>query len=297
MQDNKPIKYTVPAQLGLFYAAAIWGSTFYIVKAALDEIDPVILVGYRFLLAGLILLIFLKLKRRPVLSGLRQSSLLAIFLFLLYIPQTIGLRYTTASNSGFITGLFVAFVPIFLLTIFKTRPSRTDVIASIVSLGGLWILTGGMHDINLGDILTLITAMTYALHLLYSDKYMKIGIDPYIISCQQFIIVGLLSLLTGLLFNLPFGVESSAALRTVIFLALFPTLSAFVIQMVAQKIITPVRVSLIFALEPVFAALFAWTLGGEEIVAYRAAGGLLIFIALVISALPPARRARDASLP
>nr|MBN2276474.1 DMT family transporter [candidate division Zixibacteria bacterium] len=295
MPNTTPRRFTALAQIGLFYAAAIWGATFYIVKAALDDIDPVIMVGYRFLMAGTVLLIFLAFGKRPLFTGLKRSFLLAVLLYLLYIPQTMGLKYTTASNSGFITGLFVAFVPIFLLTIFKSRPSRTDIIASVVSLGGLWILTGGLRDINPGDMLTLITAMTYALHLLYSDKYMKAGIDPYVISCQQFIMVGLMSLATGLIFDLPFGVGSGAALRTVIFLALLPTLSAFVIQMVAQKIISPVRVSLIFAFEPVFAALFAWTLGGETIITHRAAGGLLIFIALIISALPPTRRARDIS--
>ncbi len=273
------------ADLGLFYSAAIWGSTFFIVKDALNDIDPIILVGYRFLMAGLILLAYLKISGRPILKGLGQATVLAVILFLLYVPQTIGLKYTTASNSGFITGLFVAFVPVFMLTIFRRKPTVAEVVASIVSLGGLWILTGGLKDINVGDSLTLIAAMTYALHVLYADKYVKSGIDPYTICTQQFLLVGLFSLVTGLVLGLPFMIGSAAAGRTVIFLALFPTLSAFVIQMVAQRITAPLKVSLIFALEPVFAAVFAWTLGGEEFVPHRAAGGALIFVALVISGL------------
>ncbi len=274
------------ADVGLLYAAAIWGSTFFVVKAVLADIDPVILVGYRFLIAGSVLLVFLFAKKRPVFHGWRQAAWVGFLLWMLYIPQTIGLRYTTASNSGFITGLFVAFVPLFLRTIFKRRPTVMELVASAVSLLGLWVLTGGMRYINVGDMLTLITAMTYALHLLYSDKYMKAGIDPFLISCQQFIIVGLLSVLTGLIFDLPFGIGSTRAVGIVAFLALFPTLSAFVIQMVSQKIASPLRVSLIFALEPVFAALFAWSMGGEEFVMRRAMGGLLIFFALILSGLP-----------
>ena len=273
------------AHSGLLYASAIWGSTFFLVKSALADIDPVIMVGYRFLLAGLILLVFLKITGRSFFVGLGRAAFLSVILFLLYIPQTIGLEYTTASNSGFITGLFVAFVPVFLRIIFKRRPTLMELIASIISLGGLWILTGGMSDINIGDILTLGAAMTYALHVLYSDKYMKAGIDPYVISCQQFLMVGLLSLVTALVFDLPFGIGSTSAGLVVIFLALFPTLSAFVIQMLAQRITSPLRVSLIFALEPVFAAMFAWTLGGETIVQHRALGGLLIFTALVVSGI------------
>ena len=220
MHTTPPTYKRVLADLGLFYSAAIWGSTFFLVKAALTDIDPVILVGYRFLLAGLVLLGYVLYSRRPILVGLGRAALLGVLIWFLYIPQTIGLKYTTASNSGFITGLFVAFVPLFLWTIFKRRPTRWEVIASGVSLVGLWILTGGMTDMNLGDMLTLITAMMYALHVLFSDKYMKKRVDPYVISCQQFLIVGILSLATGLVFDLPFGIKSTAALWTVLFLAL-----------------------------------------------------------------------------
>ncbi len=277
------------ADLGLLYAAAIWGSTFFIVKAVLDDIDPVVLVGYRFLLAGSILLVVLKLKGRSVFTGMGRAAWLGFLLWMLYIPQTIGLKYTTASNSGFITGLFVAFVPLFLLTIFRRKPTRMELIASGISMIGLWVLTGGLVDINIGDMLTLIAAVTYALHLLYSDKYMKTGIDPYIISCQQFLVVGVLSIVTALIFDLPFTVTSTGAVWMILFLTIFPTLLAFVFQMMAQKIASPLRVSLIFALEPVFAGLFAWTLGGEQFVQHRALGGLLIFLALIVSGLswPP----------
>lgn len=274
------------AHIGLFYTAAIWGSTFFLVKDALSDIDPIILVAYRFLLAGVLLAGYLAVSGRSIFKGLKQATFLAVVLYLLYVPQTIGLKYTTASNSGFITGLFVAFVPIFLRTIFKRKPTVMEVAASIVSLIGLWVLTGGMRDVNIGDMLTLVAAVTYALHVLYTDKYMKAGMDPFVIACQQFLIVGILSLITGLIFDLPFSVGSTSTWWIVLFLALFPTMSAFVIQVLAQKILTPVRVSLVFALEPVFAGLFAWTLGGELFVKHRALGGLLIFIALILSGLP-----------
>jgi len=274
------------ADTGLFYAAAIWGSTFFIVKNALLGIDPVVMVAFRFLLAGIILLVYLLYKKKNIFAELKTALFLSVILCLLYIPQTVGLKDTTASNSGFITGLFVAFIPIFLRLIFKVKPNLMEMIASVVSLLGLWILTGGMKDINFGDSLTLLAAVTYALHVLYSDKYMKQGIDPIIISCQQFLIVGLLSLSYALIAGLPLQITTTYALNATIFLAIFPTLSAFLIQMFAQKIRPPLRVSLIFALEPVFAAIFAWTIGGEEIITHRAIGGGFIFIALIISGLP-----------
>ena len=284
------------ADVGLFYAALIWGSTFFIVKGVLDDIDPVVMVGYRFLIAGGLLAVFLWRTGRSFTQGIGRAAFLSVILYSLYVSQTVGLRYTTASNSGFITGLFVFFTPALLRILFHSRPTLMEWVASFISLGGLWVLTGGLHDINIGDLLTLIAALTYALHVLYSDKYMKAGVDPYTISCQQFLLVGLMSVVTGWIFNLPFAAHSTSAWLVVVFLALFPTLSAFVIQMLAQRITSPIRVTLIFALEPVFAAIFAWTLGGETPVAHRAAGGLLIAAALALSGLPtpsflkPARR-------
>jgi drug/metabolite transporter (DMT)-like permease len=274
------------AGIGLFYTAAVWGSTFFIVKQSLLNINPVVLVGYRFLLAGILTGIVVILRRQSLRRNLRQGLLLGVFIWLLYITQTIGLEITTAANSGLITGLFVAFVPLFSLLIFKKIPSINAIIATIVSLGGLWVLTGGLEKMNTGDMLTLVAAMAYALHILYADKYIRQGLDPYILNFQQFIFVGLASLLAGLLFKLPFAIAKIEVLWIIIFLAIFPTFSAFIVQLLAQKYAPPIRVSLILAFEPVFAVLFAWTLGGESFVYDKAIGGLLIFLALIISSVP-----------
>ncbi|NIP42567.1 MAG: DMT family transporter [candidate division Zixibacteria bacterium] len=274
------------SDIGLLYAAAIWGSTFFIVKGSLEFIDPVILVGYRFIIATLLVALLCIITKRPLFKNMRKGIVLGIFIWLLYIPQTIGLGITTASNSGFITGLFVAFVPIFSFLIFRRVPSLIGITATLISLSGLWILTGGLTDINKGDILTLLAAMTYAIHILYVDKFLKDGDDPVTLCFQQFLFVGIASLTVGGIAGLPFGWGNAGTGWIVLFLAVFPTFSAFFIQVVAQKYTSPIRVSLIFAFEPVFAAIFAWTLGGEKIILHRALGGLLIFLAMIISGLP-----------
>lgn len=273
------------ADIGLLYASFVWGATFLIVKEALAGVDAVTMVGYRFLIAGLLLLIWLLAKKQPILHDLKQGAMLAAVLFALYIPQTVGLKYTTAANSGFITGLFVLWVPIFLITLFRRRPTMMEIIASFVSLVGLWILTGGLRQINYGDALTLIAAMAYALHLLLSDKYIKAGIDPLMVSCQQFLLIGIASILVSATTGRSLAVTGIDTWSMIIFLALFPTLSAFVIQMFAQRHTSPLRVSLIFATEPVFAALFAWTLGGELFTFNGALGGLFIVIGLALSGI------------
>jgi drug/metabolite transporter (DMT)-like permease len=291
-QSKIPIKTRILADLGLFYAAAIWGSTFFLVKMALDGINPVTMVAYRFLMAGTVMLIILMFSGRPVFRHIKQGLWLGFLLFFLYVPQTIGLGITTAANSGFITGLFVAFVPFFLILVFKRKPTIMEIVAVAISLLGLWILTGGLRDINTGDILTLAAAMTYALHLLFADKYMKAELDPYVLSCQQFLTVGLLGLISVIIFDLPLTIASISVGSIVIFLAVFPTLLAFVVQLLAQKITSPLKVSLIFALEPVFAGIFAWTLGGEIFIWHKALGGGFIFMALIVSGLPVGKQVK-----
>jgi drug/metabolite transporter (DMT)-like permease len=273
------------ADLGLLYAAAVWGTTFTIVKASLDSIDAVVLVGYRFLIAALFLGLVLWTKKVPIRPSLHKGAMLGIILWLLYVPQTVGLKYTTASNSAFITGLFIVFVPLFSL-LFKKKPNAQRLIAVGIALAGLWFLTGGLRSINIGDAITLVTAMTYALHLLFADKWVNDQGNPWALSFVQFLVVGLLSMIVVPFTGASFGVHGLNTIGVVVFLALFPTLSAFVIQLVAQKVTAPVKVAVIFAMEPVFAALYAWTLGGEPMIPVRAVGGLLIVVAMVVSELP-----------
>ena len=288
---NQPkTTHTVLAHLGLVYAAAIWGSTFFIVKASLNTIDPVTLVGYRFLIAAGLLGLYLLFSGKPLFENFRPGLVIGVVLAALYIPQTIGLGLTSAANSGFITGLFVAFTPFLMIVISKEQPRPQQWAAVAVSLVGLWLLTGGLAAINLGDIITLIAAFMYALHINLSDRFISKAIDPYVLNFQQFLVVGCAGMLFAVLGGRPLGVSALSGWSTILFLAVLPTLSAFVIQFKAQQIVSPVRVSLIFTLEPFFAGVFAWTIGGEDFIPLRALGGLLIFLAIVISTVPLSKK-------
>jgi drug/metabolite transporter (DMT)-like permease len=154
-----------------------------------------------------------------------------------------------------------------------------------IAAGGLYMLTGGIAGLNSGDVLTLLCAVMYALHVMLTGRYSSLGLDPYVICFQQMLITGVLSLLAAWAMGLPLGVTTGQALGAIVFLAIFPSLSAFLIQLVAQRTVPELRVSLIFTLEPVFGAIFAWTLGGEKLIPLRAAGGLLIVAAMLVSEL------------
>lgn len=276
-------KKTFLADTGLIYSAAIWGATFYLVKDSLGALNPVVLVGYRFLLASFIILPYLIIKRINIFYNIKSGLILGILLWLLYVPQTVGLKYTTASNSGFITGLFIVFVPIFSYLMFKEIPSFMKLISVILATIGLWILTGGLKEINIGDIFTLGAAMAYSLHLLFAGKIMKEKNNPYLLNFQQFFFVGIFSIIFSLVAKYPLSGLSSSSINVILFLAIFPTITAFVVQLEAQKFTSSLKVAVIFSLEPVFAAIFSWTLGGETFRISGILGGSFIVAAMILS--------------
>ncbi len=277
------------AEIALVYCAAVWGSTFFIVKDSLANIDPYALVAWRFLLAAGLMALPLALHGVPLFQHWQRGALLGLILGVLYVSQTVGLGHTTASNSGFITGLFIVFVPLLNLICFRTLSPWPRLLAVAIALCGLWLLTGGIRHANYGDMLTLVAAVTYAAHVLYADRFTNSEMNVYVLNFQQLLGTGLVALLCGIVLGRPFTISTTATIGWVLFLTLIPTLSAFMLQLTAQKGVPPVTTALVFCLEPVFAALFAWTLGNEQMVPLRAVGGLLIVAAMVISELPVER--------
>jgi drug/metabolite transporter (DMT)-like permease len=270
-----------------------------VVKGVLDHVDPVVLVGYRFTLAGVLLGAWLLARRAPLLQYWQQGLWLGFILWILYVAQTIGLGITTASNSGFITGLFIVFVPLVNWLLCRRRTGWVQLAAVGLALIGLWLLTGGIRGINAGDVMTLAAAVTYALHVIIAGRYMEQRLDPWVLNFQQILVIGVLGLLTALVqwalttgnaapadFGAHFAVAGAGAWWTIIFLAVFPTITAYIAQLYGQRVVSPTRAALLFTLEPIFAALFAWTLGGELFRPLSALGGGLMVAAMVISELP-----------
>lgn len=272
------------SDIGLFYCAAIWGSTFIVTKGALDAVDPVAMVAIRFAVSAGLLLPWV-LKRKDKTRHMKEGFYLSLFLALLYLTQTTGLLYTSASNSGFITGLFIIFIPVFMYLFRREKPTRMQGLSAVLAIAGMWLLTGGVSGFNVGDALTLVAAAAYSAHLIFTDKYVKAEADTVLLAFHQFWMVAVISLAIALLRGAPLTVASVNGWGVILFLAVFPTLTAFFIQMVAQKHSEPFKVGIIFTLEPVFAAVFAWTWGGEEYVGVKALGGLLIVSGMIMGEL------------
>lgn len=269
---------------GLVYCSLVWGATFFVVKDTLSFVHPVTLVGYRFLIASLVMFPFV-VKNGLIKKHIKEGLALSSFLVMGYVTQTLGLEYTTASNSGFITALSVLFVPIFLFFLFRRSISKTHWFACFAAAGGLWFLTGGISGFNYGDMLTFICAPAFAFQIIYIDKYLTKGYNLLSLAFYQFFLTGIICLFISLVLGYSFAVTLPKAGTMIVFLAIFPTFSAFFVQLWAQKKIAPVKVGLILSTEPVFAAIFAWTLGGEVLKAKTIIGGLIIMSAILVSEL------------
>jgi len=275
------------ADLSLVFITFVWGATFTVVKGALRDIHPIAFLAFRFTLAALIIFPLIlstkRLKTLPVLSGIISG----IFLFFGYLAQTVGLQYTTASKSAFITGLSVVMVPVFAAVFERKRLTIRVVIAILIAVGGLYLLTNPQTGtFNRGDLWTLFCALAFALHIISLEYYTR-RVDFVGFYFMQIVTVSVVSLVaypfeSDQFFFIPAGITVNV-IWALIVTAVFATAIAYFIQNWAQSITTSSRTALILTLEPLFAALTAYVILGETLGVTGMIGGILILGAILLS--------------
>lgn len=268
------------AKLALICTAAIWGSTFFIIRDSISLINPLVLVSYRFLLAAGTLAIVLLIQKKSLFQSLRQGSILGMLMAVVVTTQSWGLQYTSATNSGFITGLMILFVPVFSYLLWRKKIGFWQLLPIILAMIGLYLLVGGINHINQGDIITLITAMSYSLYIIYAQSFTKVY-DIWRLNFQQCLTIGIISLVIAWVSNISLIIPLAQTGPSIAYLALIATCLAFSLQLIGQKKTTALQAAMILATEPLFATFFAWSLGGEHISSYQIIGGCMIFSALV----------------
>lgn len=276
----------VQAEIYLLIIVIIWGSTFALIKGVIDLIPPYTYLTYRFLLAALILiLIFWKRMKEINIMILKKGSLIGIFLFLGYALQTVGIKYTTATKAGFITGLSVVLVPIISHFFIKEKVSGNSVIGVIFAFIGLWFLNYNSSFIfNFGDFLVLLCAVSFAMHIISVGLYAR-KVDYVLLVIVQLTTVFVLSFLMALFFERP-GIHlyyPSGVWWSIILTGIFATALAFYMQNKFQRYSTATKTAIIFSGEPIFAAMFAYLLLGEKVGLIAWIGGLLIIFGMIIS--------------
>jgi len=214
---------------------------------------------------------------------LRAGVGLGALIALMYITQTVGLVYTSATNSGFITGLFVVFLPLFVFLFERKGPTYRDGAVILLALLGLWLLTGGLHGANAGDLITVVAAAAYAAYIPLVDRALRDGARPFTLLTQSFVVTSAIAFLGAVMLRESFSAGNVNLWGVIIFLALVPSLSAYLAQFFAQRYVLPLAVGATFLLEPVFATLFSVYWGKEPFSDMQFTGGLVILLAMAAS--------------
>jgi drug/metabolite transporter (DMT)-like permease len=272
-------------RLALLLTTVVWGATFPATKAALEQIPPLSFLGLRFLLGTLLIAAWFlitgyRLRReRAILSA---SAIATVFLFFGYALQTVGLHYTSASNSAFLTALYVIIVPLML-----RRFDRRVMIATVIATAGLWLLVKPSAIMNLGDAMTIGCAIAFAGHIVCLERYTRVFNAPSLLFWQMGAMTWLfLSMMTWEQAPAKAFAPTEALLIGLAVTGVFAT-GAFAVQMWAQQLIPAQQVALIFASEPAYAAWLAWYFLGETLDAQGWVGSGLILTAVIIGALVP----------
>jgi len=279
--QSRPAAWKADAALAI--TAFVWGTTFVVVKSAVRDVSTMYFLAIRFSVGTLCMALFFMgaLRRATLLQiwrGLRGGLIAGIFLWMGYSFQTNGLRYTTAGNSGFLTGLYIPLVPLISAIIYRQRPRATELGGIAVATAGMAVLTLPSIEktltMNRGDVLTIGCAVSYAFHLMIVG-YFSQREHFESVALGQLIAVACLAW-ASLIVEPPVAHWNPSLVMAIIGTGIFATAFTFALQTWGQQYTTSTRAALIFALEPVFALLTTIAVGGEMLTRYSVIGGCLI---------------------
>lgn len=269
--------------IGLLYCAIVLATHYIITKQLSASIDAGTLTAYRFVTAAIPLYVYITYKKKKPFENIKPGIVLGFFIWLVFILIGIGVRYVSATNTGFISGLFFIFVPLVSYTFFKTPIKWIYLPIFILSSTGLYFLTGGLSDIGIGSLLILFSAIFTAVHVVLVGHFSKQGLDPAVLCFQQFLVVFILSMIY-MLFTQGFHltIPTASQFLPLLFLGIFPTFSVFFVQILSLKHSSEMTAAIILSLQPGFSAFFSYWLGGETFSVFQLLGGVLLFVSAVL---------------
>ncbi|MET3657349.1 DMT family transporter [Sporosarcina psychrophila] len=271
-------------EIGLIITAIIWGSGFVGSAVALEYYTPYQILAGRFLIGVLILgIVFNKRLKTIKKSTFIKGSILGIFLYIAFALQTVGLQYTTPSKNAFLTAINVVIVPFIGLVIYKKKIDIFELGGAFMAIIGVAVLSLKFSsEVNVGDLLTLCCAVGFAFHIFYTSKFVK-DEDPI----QLTIIQMMAAAVIGCLFVV-FKGETTFSTQTeglipLLYLAVFSTTIAFLLQTVAQKYITETKAAIILSTESFWGMAFSVAILSEVMTVKMGVGAILILGAIVLS--------------
>lgn len=278
------------AVIALLVVGFVWGAAFVLMKDAIQEQPYMDFLATRFTVAALAMFVL-----RPVVASrlqqgdLKYGAVAGVILAFAYITQTIGLELTTASISGFLTGLYVVLTPLFAWLLLKQKISLKIALGALLAAVGLGVLSGASDSVEfqIGQLWLIGCAVLYAAHILVLGKYGQ-GRDSYRFAMLQIAFVAIVTWV----FALADGYQAPPNFQVwfaIFFTALLSTVFAFWVQTWAQTIIEPSRVALLITSEVVFTALIAVGVGQEPLTLTMVVGGSIMVVAMLLVEWPSSK--------
>ncbi|MBR5486270.1 MAG: DMT family transporter [Oscillospiraceae bacterium] len=274
----------IEARICLFAAALIWGSSFVVVKDAVDVFSPFMLLAFRFTI-GCLLLAFIFRRKLSELNKkyFINSGIIGFCLFTAYGLQTIGITDTTPGKNAFLTAVYCVLVPFLFWITDKVKPDVFNFSAAVMCIIGIGLVSlDGDLSIRMGDALTLAGGFFYAAHMVAVAKFSK-GADPVLITILQFGYCAVFSWIVGGLFEQLPAVWTMRSTLGMLYLAVFATAVALLFQVVGQKNTPPAEAAIILSLESVLGVVFSMLLYGEQLTVRLFCGFVMIFAAVIVS--------------
>ena len=271
-------------ELGLAVVAIIWGSGFVASAVALDHFTPYQILAIRFLIGIVLLsLVFFKKLKHIKKSTIIKGSIIGVFLYLAFALQTVGLVYTTPSKNAFLTAVNVVIVPFIAFFIFKRKMDKFELFGALLAIIGIGILSLKLSGgVNFGDFLTLLCAVAFAFHIFYTAQFVK-NEDPVLLTVVQMAAATVLGFIVVLFKGETNFVANVEGVSAVLYLGVFSTTIAFLLQTVAQKYTTETKAAIILSTEAFWGMIFSVIILSEVLTAKMAIGAILILAAIIIS--------------
>ena len=283
----------IQANLVLLLAAAIWGGGFVAQSTAMDTIGPLWFVGLRFAIAALAVLPFAmaetrRLKAPPSRGEFKAFILVGLALFMGATTQQVGLLTTSVTNSSFLTALYVIFVPVIAVVIYRRYPHWVVWPGALMMLCGIFLLSGGsMSSLTTGDMLSIVCAFFWAIQITLAGRFVMQSNLPLALSCTQFAVCAVLSMLVGVLVEPINYTAIASSIYEILYVGLVSSGLAFVLQVIVQRYTTAPQAAIFLSSEALFGAMFAAMFLQEKISPAGYIGCAIIFTAILLVELVP----------
>lgn len=277
-------QYSVLGRAALLLATVIWGSSFVVLKSALDSVPVFYILAIRFTGAAILIALFQTPKLKLIDRGyIKAGAVMGLFLFAAYAFQTIGLTYTTPGKNAFLTASYCIIVPFMYWAYMKKRPDRYNIAAAVICIAGIGFISleGGM-SVNIGDVLTLVSGIFYAAHIVATVRLAQ-GKQVLLVTLLQFVTAAVCCWAAALMFEEMPRFVSAAAIVEIAYLCVICTAVALACQCFGQMHTSPSAAAIILTLESLFGAGISVALGVESLSAGLFTGFVLMFAAVLIS--------------